>query len=87
MKYGPRDGAHTEPIRQAITRLHGRFTVAQLLEDLREHATPEQLQAWTYSGNLGHQILKWREDGQLRLASIAEVGGRVYEVTDEWEPT
>lgn len=80
------DGAHTEPIRRAITRLHGRFTVAQLLEDMREHATPEEIKKWTWGGQLGHQLLRWREEGKLRMAGIGEVGGLVYEVTEQWEP-
>lgn len=80
------DGAHTEPIRQAITRLHGRFTVAQLLEDMRAHATPEEIKEWTWGGHIGAQVLRWRDEGKVRLVSIGEVGGRVYEVTDEWEP-
>ena len=76
-----------EAVRAAVTRLHGRFTLLAVIEDMRAHSPTPDVDSGIAVGGVGFVVRNWRERNLVRVAEGEGFVGRVYEVTDEWEPT
>lgn len=75
-----------EAVRAAVLRLHGRFTLLDLIVDIREHSPTPDVDAGIAGGGVGFVVRNWRERNLVRVAEGGQCLGRVYEVTEEWEP-
>lgn len=69
-------------MRRAVTRLGGRFAMAQLLPELQAHEPAAGVARWVNSGYLGSQVGVWREAAEIELVAGP---GRVYQVTGLWK--
>lgn len=70
-------------LRRAVQRLKGRFTMAQLVADVKQHEDAKDVSRWINSGELGGHITHWRETGEIEL--IPGLSPRTFQTTRKWK--
>jgi hypothetical protein len=79
---GWKEAEHVLAMRRSVERLGGRFTAAQLLQDLLRFEDKRKVQSWVANAHLGSQVARWRDSGEVVLSDPVK---RVYAATPRWK--